>query len=316
MIRRSGIRYSDKIMPGRDMADTAPDARPRLAWAYAHCEALVRAGDRDRFLAGLFAPSSLRPHLFALDAFDLDTTRIRDVASQPVAGEIRLQWWRDAVGDEARGDVASHPVAAALLDTIERFRLPQHAFLDLLEARIFDLYDDPMPALADLEGYCGETASARVRLASLVLAGGVDPGAADAAGHAGVAEAVTDLLRAFPRHAKRGQVYVPQDVLHRHGATREDIVAGTDSAALKAALAEMRALARSHLDRLERLLPTVSATIAPAVLPALIAPLYLARMERRDYEPFRTVINVPQWRRQWALWRAARRFNDRSSPTG
>lgn len=289
-------------------APFAPSFDARLAAAYDHCERLVREGDGDRFFAGLLAPADRRPHLMALHAFSLEIARVRDVARQPMAGEIRLQWWRDALTGNAAGDAGAHPVAAALADTRERFRLPGQAFLDVIEARTFDLYDDPMPSVADLEGYCGETDAALVRLASLVLAGGVDPGAADAAGHAGVAGGMTALLRAFPWHARRGQMFVPADILGRHGVTRDDIVAGRDTPGLRAALGEMRALARAHFARLDGLRATIGASIAPAFLPALLVPLYLARMERRDYEPFRTIVEVPQWRRQWALWRASRRF--------
>ena len=52
------------------------------------------------------------------------------------------------------------------------FGLPLAAFDNLLEARIFDLYDDPMPTLNDLEGYAGETASALIQLGAMILAGG------------------------------------------------------------------------------------------------------------------------------------------------
>ena len=120
----------------------------------------------------------------------------------------------------------ANPVAAALDDTIVQFRLPRQALVDLIDARIFDLYDDPMPSLNDLEGYCGETSSSLIRLSSLVLADGRDPGAADAAGHAGVAYAITGLLRAFPWHARRGQVYLPARYSDRHGVVRDDIVTG------------------------------------------------------------------------------------------
>ena len=44
--------------------------------AYAHCEALVRASDKDRFVASLFAPTGTRPHLFALYAFNLEIARV------------------------------------------------------------------------------------------------------------------------------------------------------------------------------------------------------------------------------------------------
>ena len=98
--------------------------------------------------------------------------------SEPLPGEIRLQWWRDALQGEARGDVTANPVAAALDDTIVRFRLPR--------ARASSTSSTPAsststttrcPTLTDLEGYCGETSSALIRLASLILADGGDPGA-------------------------------------------------------------------------------------------------------------------------------------------
>jgi phytoene synthase len=276
------------------------------AWPFTHCEALVRAADPDRFFASLFAPADKRGHLFAIYAFSHEIARVRDSVSDPTLGEIRLQWWRDALEGEARGDVRRNPVAAALDDTIVRFRLPRAALVALVEARAFDLYDDPMPTVDQLEGYAGETSSALIRLASLVLNNGADPGAADAAGHAGVAYAVAGLLRAFPWHARRGQVFLPMQVFERHGVAREDIVAGQSSPGLLAALAELRALARDHLRRARSLRTTVPPAIAPAFLPTALVEPYLACMERRGYDPFRTAVDLPQWRKQWVLWRAAR----------
>jgi 15-cis-phytoene synthase len=285
---------------------SAPDLPSPLAFAYGECHRIVRDADRDRYLAGLFAPAEARRHIFALYAFSHEIARVRDMVSEPMPGEIRLQWWHDALAGAARGDAAAHPVAAALIDTIERFGLPRQAFIDLIEARVFDLYNDPMPTVADLEGYCGETSSALIRLAGLVLANGEDLGGAEAAGHAGVAYAVTGLLRAFALHAARGQIYLPKDLLARNGVASGQIVAGEDSPGLRAALAEIRALARPHLSRVDELRPTIAPPARPAFLPLALAPLYLARMERGDYAPFRTAVEVPQWRRQWRLWRAAR----------
>jgi phytoene synthase len=275
------------------------------AWSFSHCEALVREGDRDRYFATLFAPADKRPFLFALYAFSFEVARVRESISDPMPGEIRLQWWRDALQGEARGNVRANPVAAALDDAIVRFRLPRQALVDLVDARTFDLYDDPMPTLADLEGYAGETSSALIKLASIVLNDGADPGAADAAGHAGVAYAITGLLRAFPWHARRGQVYLPAQVFNRHGVSRDDIVLERGGPGLSAALAELREIARDHLRRARGLSATVPAAIGPAFLPIALVEPYLARMERSDYDPFRTVIELPQWRKQWTLWRAA-----------
>lgn len=122
-----------------------------LPSAYAHAAALLREGDPDRFFAALFAPADKRPHLHALYAFSLEIAHTRDV-SEALPGEIRLQWWRDALQGEARGDVMANPVAAALDDTVVRFRLPRQALVNLVDARVGALYDDPIPTLNDLEG--------------------------------------------------------------------------------------------------------------------------------------------------------------------
>ena len=285
------------------MAATSSEA---LALAYGECETLIRHGDRDRWLASLFTPLPVRRHLHALYAFNFEIARVREIVSDPLPGEVRYQWWRDALEGEARGDVHGHPVAAAVIDTIVRFRLPRKAFTSLIEAREFDLYDDPMPTLRDLEGYCGETSSGLIRLASLVLSEGRECGSAEAAGHGGVAYAIAGLLRALPWHSARGQLYLPMDVLTRHGVTRSEIVAGNATPALRAVLAEMRQEARQHLQATRSCIRTLEPATAAAFLPLSLVEPYLRRMERRGYEPFKTVIDIPEWQRQWCLWRAAR----------
>jgi phytoene synthase len=276
---------------------------PELEFAYSHCETVVRDGDPDRFWATLFAPAEKRPHLYALYAFNFEAARIRDSVREALIGEMRLQWWRDALQGEARGDVRANPVAAALDDTIVSFRLPRQALVDLIDARVFDLYEDLLPSLNDLEGYCGETSSSLIRLATMVLAQGEDPGSADAAGHAGVAYAVTGLLRAFPWHARRGQVYVPADLLARHGVVRDDIVSGRGGPGLLAALGELRAAARRHLAQAATSRSGVPERARPAYRPLALVEPYLRQMERRGYDPLQTSVEIPQWRKIWTLWR-------------
>ena len=275
--------------------------------AFQACEELVRTADKDRWLASLFAPAPFRADLMALYAFNVEVAAVRERVSAPLPGEVRLQWWRDVLNGEARGDISGHPVAAALVDVIGRRRLPVKPLVDLVDARVFDLYDDPMPTTGDLEGYCGETSSALMQLAALILADGRDPGTADMAGHAGVAYALTGLIRAFPLQASRGQVYVPVDMLERAGAERTDILAGRMSEGIGTALEAMRALAHRHMAATEDLRAKVPVEIAPAFLAAALVPAYLARMDSFVRAPFQSSIELPQWRRQWLIWRAARR---------
>lgn len=270
---------------------------------FAHCDALVREADPDRYWASLFAPQDKRGYLHALYAFNYEIARVRESVREPMLGEIRLQWWRDALQGEARGDVRANPVAAALDDTIVKFRLPRQPFVDLIDARMFDLYDDPMPSLNDLEGYCGETSSSLIQLSSIILNDGKDPGTADAAGHAGVAYAITGLLRAFPIHARQGQLYVPADMLARHGVVRDDVVTGRGGPGLKSVLADLRAIARKHLDHLRSLRPKIPAATEPAFRQIALVEPYLKAMERPGYDPLHTPVDLTQWRKIWALWR-------------
>jgi 15-cis-phytoene synthase len=272
---------------------------------FAYCENLVRAGDKDRWLAALFAPADRRPHLHALYAFNLEVARVRELAREPMAGEIRLQWWREALAGARPGEAAANPVAAALLETVARCGLPRQTLGDLIEAHAFDLYDDPMPNLAAFAAYGRRTASGLIALAAQVLDAPANVG--EAAASAGIAHATTGLLRAFALHAARGRLYLPGDVLDRHGASASDIFAGRTSEALRAALAEVRLFARANFAAFAARRAALPPATVPAFLPVVLVPAYLDRMERRDYDPFTTPIDVPQWRRQWILWRAARR---------
>jgi phytoene synthase len=277
--------------------------------SYRHCEQLVRAADKDRFLATLFAPADRRGPLFALYAFNCEVVSVRDRAREPMPGEIRLQWWRDVLNGERAGEAAANPVAAALADTIRRSELPVAPLLDVIEAHAFDLYDDPMPTLAALEAFSRKTEAAVFELAARIVVDNDDGALALAAQHVGIASAITSLLRSFARHASRQQVYVPLELLERHGARIEDIYSGHASLQLHAALAALRDEARRHFAAFEALLPQLPSAATPAFLSAALVPGYLAIMERPGYDAFRSAVEVPQWRRQWALWRAARRYS-------
>jgi phytoene synthase len=279
----------------------------QMTAAYAVCEQIVRTHDHDRYYATMFAPVAARPALFALYAFNQDIAQIRERVSDALPGEMRLQWWRDALAGVEHGAAAGHPVALALADTVRRYRLPVSALASLIEARVFDLYDDPMPDAATLEGYAGETSSALIRLACLVLADGEDRGGAEAAGHAGVAYAAIGLVRAFAWHAQRGQVFVPMEFLAHHGATREDVVTGRGGPGVVRAIADLARLAGRHLDETRRLAGTIDPAIAPGFLPVALVGPYLKRLNRRDYDPYRTRVDLPAWRKIWIIWRQARR---------
>lgn len=273
---------------------------------YAHCETLLRTRDRDLWLACLFAPRPARRHIHALYAFAQEASDVRGKVTQPLLGEMRLRWWADTIqGDATQGEGArAHPVADALLDTIERFDLPRDECVALADAHIFDLYDDPMPTLAALEDYCRATAAGPMRWAARILGADLDAPSARAFDDAGVALALVRLLRAPPDEAVRAR-FTPGALLARHGATTDDVRARRNDAGLSAALAELRALAQSRYEEARRAAVGLGACRA-ALLPAATVPLYLERLARKNYDPFRALGEPSPLRRQWRIWRAAR----------
>src|SRR5271163_3052970 len=81
--------------------------------------AITRRHDRDRFQTALFAPAARREALFALYAFNYEIARVREAVTQPMLGQIRLQWWRENIAAAFEGGGRRHhPVVEPLAATI------------------------------------------------------------------------------------------------------------------------------------------------------------------------------------------------------
>jgi 15-cis-phytoene synthase len=270
---------------------------------FEHCAALVREADRDRYLATLFAPAEHRGALFSLYAFSVEIARVRDLAREPMPGEIRLQWWREALSGERAGEAAAHPVAAALHATLARYGFVTAPLLELIDERRFDLYNEPMATIGALELYAIRTQSPIFAMAAGILKASTTPSELFTL-DASVASAIGGILRNFGLHASRRQLYVPLEILERHQVRPVDIFAERTNAPLLAALGEMRAIAGRHLAAAQEKFASMPAEILPAFLPVALVGPQLRRMERLGYRPFASQ-QISLLRRQWLLWRAA-----------
>ncbi len=270
---------------------------------------LVRAADPDRYLSVLYAPADRRGALLALYAFNAEIAIVRDKVREPMAGEIRLQWWRDALAGDRRNEAAANPLAASLNETLDRYDLPRAALDRYLQARLFDLYDEEFPDRTTLEGYCGETAGTIIQLASMVLDRDAAASAGEAAGHAACAQAIAGILRSLPRHRARGQCYVPAEVLKACGTDRDRFIAGDDKATAQAVVSAMVAMARDHLGRFRGLTRTLPRTFLPAYLPLAPVGACLDRIEKQGGSVLDHVVDISPVRRNWLMmWRAARGY--------
>ena len=266
----------------------------------------LRANDRDRYFATLVLPDAERAAITSLYAFSADIASIRDRAKEAAAGEIRLQWWHDALTGEGHGAVRANPLADALLDTVAECGLPIPALIRMIDARRFDLYDDPMPDMATFEGYAGETASALYQLAAMILnRGPVEPG--DAAGHLGVAHALIGHLRAFGYNASRGRIVLPRDVFATCGVNEADIRAAKESENLSVALTRFADLATDHLRKADTAIAELPRNLRAAFAPIALLSTQLKRLNLDA--PFAAQPDLADWQKiavlgWWKLRRA------------
>lgn len=261
------------------------------------CLVALRETDFDRYLACLLSPEEKREDLAALYAFNAELARIRDLVREPLPGEVRMQWWRDLLEGNGHGDSTANPVAAGLLGATARYRLPVAPLVDLIETRIFDLYDDPLESRADLEAYAGHTASALIQLASLILDADAALACADTAGHAGVAQSIAGLLMLMPAQARRGQVYLPLDILAATGLDRQTFLEGKDMARIDAAIEAFAGLGREHLAK-ARAGGRVPSSLVAAYLPVTVAAPVLEKAVRVKAGLFERPLHLSQLRRQ------------------
>jgi phytoene synthase len=266
------------------------------------CAELVRKGDPDRCLAALTAPEAARERLFALYAFNLEVARAPYVVSEPMLGEIRLQWWRDSIDQIfAGGPVRRHEVVAPLAVTIRGAGLPRAPFDALIDARAFDLYDDPFPDRAAFDAYLDATAGGLMALAARALSPDLGEDGARAAHEVGHAAGLAALFRALPELISRGKAPLPAGAV----PDRNALVEGRADTALSGFIAEAAS------DALERLRTAQRTRLSPAAVPALRAgwraEALLRRAARPGVDPFRDFGDESEFaRRASLLWRATR----------
>lgn len=255
---------------------------------------LARDGDPDRFHAALFAPPEVRDGMFAVIALNVELAKIAVTVSEPLLGEIRLQWWVEALDDLFQNGVRrSHEILEALPAT-----LSPDVVRALIDARRFDIHDAPMADRAALDAYLAATGGGVSRL--MAEAAGATGEALEIAGGVGWSEATGRLIEALPRLYHEGISPIPVD----GELDLNELAEGRTPEPLAAAL---RPLAMDALHRLSALrrrrqqLPAdarascLSAHIYEGTLQRAAAPDFTIFMSPDRPSPFRARITL--------LWR-------------
>lgn len=256
----------------------------------------VRLHDHDRFLTLLFAPMPERLSLIALYAFNLEIARVAETVTEPMMGHIRLQWWRETLEGLPKGETKGHAAAIALSES----HLDVGRLQSLIDARERDLSEDVFEDLAALDDYAAKTSAAVMEIAVRALGGEDKADAAeDTIRHAGIAYALTGLLRALPVHASQGRLTMPADVLLRRNVDPHTILGGEMTEGLRAVIRDVADHARNHLAAARK--ARVDPELLPALMPASLCGRYLDIMTAPGFDPFRERTDVPAFRRQLRL---------------
>ena len=276
----------------------APDA---AAWAHVHH---VVSRSRTSFLAGMRAlPKRRTAAMYALYAF---CREVDDIADEPGDFGRRLAAlaaWRAEI-ERLYAGRPTYPTARALLGPVAEFHLPKAEFLAVVDGMESDLRNAVRAPTADaLRTYCRQVAGA-VGVLSMRIFGADEPEADEIAVVLGEGLQFTNILRDLAEDGARGRLYLPRDMLRRHGIDSDDPAVVLAHPALPRVCAELAGEARRRFDRTRMLLARCDRRrLKPCVLMMEVYERILTRLERAAWrDPQRRVrLSLPT--KLWILLR-------------
>ncbi len=266
--------------------------------------ALARAGEPDRYLAALLAPPPQREALLALAAFAAELARIpRRAVREPFMGEVRLQWWRTALGlDDGGGDSGGHAVAVAMRAAVRSHDLPGATLNDMIDAHVHELRPAPFQDDAAVNDFLDKTEGALFALACRVTGVGGQSGVEAACTAAGRAYGLARLILRLPRSLALGRVPLAQTQVAAAGLSAHELLAGTGGgteaeALLRACFAQIQ----GHLAEVRRLVRGLPRRERIAFLPLALVPPYVRLLERQGGEALREEAQIVPLTRVWTM---------------
>ncbi len=216
---------------------------------------------------------------------------------------LLLAAWRE----EIEALYAGHPrrlVACALSEPAERYRLRQEDFLAIIDGMEMDASEGICaPDLATLDLYCARVASAVGHL-SVHVFGDPSDAAHAVAESLGRALQLTNILRDLDEDAGRARLYLPREILERHGIRGADPRAILRHPALPAACRDLAAIAETHFEEGALAMRQCSRrAMRPAAVMAAFYRATLSALLRSGWRDPKTRISLPTPLKLWLVAR-------------
>jgi phytoene synthase len=269
----------------------------------------ARAYERDRYLSALLAPGAVRSDLLVLAAFAGDVGRIPSFVSEPMMGELRLQWWRDTVGGGAAQAAATgNPIADLMNAVVGKYSLHKDCLTDLIESQSLLLDGEGFASDAELDQYIDKREGALSRLyADVLCPGGLTADEAGVVRGASRAIGYTRVLIEAAARRFEGRVLFPRSRLEAAGLSRPAVLAGAeDGSKLAALFAVYRAMALDEYRAVHARWRGLRRGVRLSVLPVVLVARYLRAHEAAGLSAMSQVPDILPLCRVSALWGGAR----------
>ena len=195
-----------------------------LSYSFGHCNQIAREAGSNFNFAFYLLPRPKRKAMFALYAFLRRTDDLGDSAESVEVRREKLNHWRTSLTAALAGDFRD-PILPALVDTVQKFAIPQDYLFAVIDGVEMDLVHVPFQTPQELKEYCYHVASV-VGLACIYIWGFSDPRALSLAEACGQAFQLTNILRDLKEDVLRDRVYLPQEDLAQFEYSVEDLKQG------------------------------------------------------------------------------------------
>ncbi|RED51049.1 phytoene/squalene synthase family protein [Aestuariispira insulae] len=256
------------------------------------CAQIAREKDKDRFLVALTAPASAQEYLFALIAFNHEIAKTRDSVSETMLGQIRLQWWREAIAECYEGKPRRHEVVQPMHEAISTCKLSRPLLEGLIDAREKDLSDSEPADIDALILYARNTGGILNELFAEAL-GCSEEVSKRAARQIGTAWALVGTMRALPFTLRQKQILIPTDLLEKYGVDRQDLLELRNPDTLKPAVREICQEATGLIRQVRKERSKIESKALPALHLASFAESYLGQLEKAGYDTYSPLLAQP-----------------------